>query len=144
RTADAARGDDAERDRVTGRDVLDAAADLLDDTGALVPEHHWPAPLPELAVGKPDVGVADACGGNAHADLVLLRRIELDLFDGDGPPRVTQDDRSHPTRHCSSASKSGVTPRPGPGGGAIVPSAAISSAPGSSQSRRPASSPGGS
>ena len=50
----------------------------------------------------------------------------------------------HPTLHCSSASKSGTTPSPGPAGGAMKPSASISTAAGSSQSRRAAGSPGGS
>ena len=49
-----------------------------------------------------------------------------------------------PTRHRSSASRSGSTPRPGPAGGAIVPSAAISTGAGSSQSRRSAVQAGGS
>ena len=48
------------------------------------------------------------------------------------------------TRCASSASRSGSTPRPGPGGGAIVPSAAISSGRGSSQSRRAGVHAGGS
>ena len=68
---------------------------------------------------------------------------QLDVLDAD-VARLAQDDRPHATRQRSSASRSGVTPSPGPGGGAIVPSAAISTSAGSSQSRRSADQAGGS
>ena len=63
-----------------------------------------------------------------------------------GRPRLAQHRGvdPHPTLHCSSASKSGTTPSPGPAGGAMKPSASISTAAGSSQSRRAAGRPGGS
>ena len=54
------------------------------------------------------------------------------------------DRLAHATRCGSRASRSGSTPRPGPAGGAIVPSAAISTGAGSSQSRRSADHAGGS
>ncbi len=129
---------------IAGHYVVDSHADGFDDAGALVPEHHRPPAPAELPVRQANVGVADTGSCDADEHLAGLRRIELDLFDLDGATRLAEDDGSHPTRHCSSASKSGLTPSPGPGGGAIVPSAAISTGCGSSQSRRSAGSPGGS
>ena len=129
---------------VARRDVIDPVADRLDNPRALVTEDHRPASVAELAVGEPHVGVTHAGCGDADEHLVRLRRIELHVLDRDGALWMTQDDRSHPTRHCSSVSKSGSTPSPGPTGGAIVPSAAISTGCGSSQSRRSAVRPGGS
>ena len=43
-----------------GATCVTAAADLLHDARALVAEHHRPAPVAELAVHQPHVGVADA------------------------------------------------------------------------------------
>ena len=75
---------------------------------------------------------SSASGGRSHG---RTRRAKI----------ARQAGRSaQPTRHVSRASRSGVTPRPGPGGGAIVPSGAISSGAGSSQSRRSGVHAGGS
>ena len=141
--AGAARGDHAEHDAVARRDVDDALADLLDGAGALVPEHHRPAPGAEAAGGEMDVGVADAGRRDAHQHLAGFRRRERHLLDAD-VAGLAQHDGPHAIRQRSRASRSGVTPRPGPGGGAIVPSAAISQTAGSSQSRRSADHAGGS
>ena len=68
------------------------------------------------------------------------------LLDADRRPDFPQDSRSdpHAILHVSRASRSGSTPRPGPEGGAMVPSSAISSTNGSIQSRRSADHAGGS
>ena len=52
---------------------------MLDDPGALVPEHHRRRPLP-LALHLVEVGAADADRGHADDDVVRagLRQIELD------------------------------------------------------------------
>jgi hypothetical protein len=123
--------------------VHDPLADGFHGAGALVPEHHRPASVAETAVGQVHVGVADAGGGDADEHLAGLGRRERDVLDAD-VTGLAQDDRLHATRQRSSASRSGVTPSPGPGGGAIVPSAAISTTAGKSQSRRSADHAGGS
>src|SRR5207244_6543592 len=87
-----------EDDVLAAREPVDPLADLLDDAGALVSEHHRPATLAELAVSKPHVGVADAGRRDAHEHLARLRRIELDLLDAHRPSGLAQHDGSHATR----------------------------------------------
>ena len=147
RPALAAGRDEAERDRIARGDVVDPFADRLDDPRALVTEDDRVAPVPEVAVGEVQVRVADARRGHADEHLARAGRLELELAHLQRRGVGVQYGRAHPhaTRCASSASRSGVTPRPGPGGGAIVPSAAISTtAPPSSQSRRSGPQPGGS
>jgi hypothetical protein len=71
-------------------------ADLLDDPGAFMAEHHRPATAAQRALCKMEIGVADARGRDAHEHLVVSRRIELDLLDVDRPPRLVQNDRPNP------------------------------------------------
>ena len=145
--AHAARRHDAEADVIARCDVRHRRAYCFDHSRALVPHDHRPAPAAELAVRQPHVRVTHARGRDAHEHLVVAGRRELDLFDHERLPRLVEDGGANPhqpTRYCSSTSKSGTTPRPGPSGGPIVPSAAISSVTGSSQSRRSADQAGGS
>ena len=111
-----AGGDEAERDVVAGRDVVDALPHGLDDAGALVPEHHRHAAGAEVAVGEVEVGVAHAGGGDAHEQLAGARRLELDLLDGERRVVGVQDGGAdpHATRCASSASRSGDDAEPGP------------------------------
>src|SRR5262249_13117584 len=121
--ARAARRNEAQRDVVSRRHVRDVRADRLDDTRALVAHDGGPLPGTEVAVRMADVRVAHAGRGDANEDLVGLRRIELDLLDLDGPARMTENRSANahqPIRYCSSESKSGTTPNPGPGGGPMV------------------------
>ena len=88
--------------------------------------------------------MAHARGGDANEHLPGSGRLDRDGLDAkrranpveDRGARFDSRRRAHATRYASRASKSGSTPRPGPGGGAIVPSGAISSGAGRSQSRR--------
>ena len=138
--ARAARRDEAERDAVAGRDAVDAVADRLDHARALVPEHHRPAPGARArrrrGAGRSGRrprrrrGRAPRPRAGGSSDTSSHRQRPAGLVQ-DGGARL-----HHATRCASSASRSGSTPSPGPCGGAIVPSAAISSGAGSSQSRR--------
>src|SRR5439155_2760217 len=124
----AAGGDDAEADGVSRRDVRHAVTDRFDHTRALVAEHHRPAAVAEGSVGQEEVRMADARGRDADENLTRLRRVELDVLHPYRSARLVEDgcaDDRHPIRYCSSASKSGTTPSPGPDGAAIVPSSAI-------------------
>ena len=100
-----------------GADVRHAVADRLDDAGALVTEHDRMAPGAEMAVGEVQVGVADPGGGHAHQQLARARRLQLDLEHLQRRAVRVQDGgaRPHAIRCASSASRSGVTPSPGPG-----------------------------
>ena len=145
--AGAARGDKTERYVVAGRDVDNGLTDRLDDACSFVADDCWPATGPEVAVREPHVGVTHADRGDANEYLTGLRRVQVDVLDLDGLARSPKDGSAnahHPIRYRSSASKSGTTPRPGPGGGPMVPSAAIARVVGSSQSRRSALHAGGS
>ena len=148
RRARPARRNEAERDRVAGHDGVDPGPDRLDDARALVAEDRRPAAVAQVAVGEADVRVADAGGRDAHEHLARPRRVERDGLHAQRRVALVQDggaDLHQATRCASSASRSGRTPRPGPGGGVTVPSAAISSrASPSSQSRRADVQPGGS
>jgi hypothetical protein len=62
-------------------------ADRLDEPGALVPEHHRPSSVAELAVGQPHIRMAHARGGDAHEHLVVLGRVEVDVLHGDRTAR---------------------------------------------------------
>ena len=92
--------------------------------------------------------MAHARRGDAHEHLVRLRLVELDLLDDEracrGSCRTAA--RIRISRPASARARRGRARRrgPGPAGGAIVPSAAISSGAGSSQSRRSADQAGGS
>ena len=83
-----ARRSPREHDLVPHRDRIDRVADVLDDAGAFVPEHHRNRALP-LAPDLVQVGPADACGGDAHDDLVRSRvgKVQLDDLErlADGP-----------------------------------------------------------
>ncbi len=122
--------------------------DGLDHARALVAQDGRPAAVAEVAVGEADVRVAHARGGDADEHLARARRVERERLDAQRGVRLVEDGGAdlHQAMRCSSRrSRSGTTPRPGPGGGAIVPSAAISTVgPPSSQSRRPGVHPGGS
>ena len=86
---------------ISRADVRDAVADRLDHARALVPQHRGPATGPQVAVGEPDVGVADADGRDPDEDLICLGRIELDLLDRDRLTGLAQDcraDAHQPTR----------------------------------------------
>ncbi len=124
-------------------------------TCSTTPAPSWPSTIgcaigAEVAVREVQVGVADPRRCDAHQHLAGAGRVEAQLLD---PHRFAHpvehggadgDLAAHATRHRSRASRSGSTPRPGPSGGAMVPSAAISTGAGSSQSRRSADHAGGS
>ncbi len=136
---------------VAGGDVRDARADRLDDAGALVPEHDRPAAVAQVALGEVQVGVAHARSRHAHEHLVVLGRVQQQPLDAHRQAVALEHGRldldrgaAHATLWRSSASRSGSTPSPGPAGGRIVPSAAIRTGAGSSQSRRSAVHAGGS
>ena len=92
--------------------------------------------------------MAHARRGDADEHLARARRVERERLDAQRRARLVQDGGAdlHQAMRCASRrSRSGTTPRPGPGGGAIVPSAAISTRRRRAASRGgPASSPGGS
>src|SRR4029079_18670151 len=67
---------------VPGLHPRHARADLLDDPGPLVPEHHRQPGL-QVAVGDVHVGVAQSCVGVADQHLAVLRLVELQLLDLD-------------------------------------------------------------
>ena len=102
-------------------------------TASTVPAPSWPSTigcrsLPEVPVRQMHVGVADAGRGDPHQHLAGAGRRQLQLLHRQGRAHLAQhrSHDSHATRHRSSASRSGSTPSPGPGGGAMVPSPAIS------------------
>jgi len=65
--------------------------DALDHAGALVPEHHRPAAVAEVALGQVQVGVADACRRDPHEHLAVAGRVELDRLDRERGPRRVED-----------------------------------------------------
>jgi hypothetical protein len=85
----------AHHDGVARPDPCHAVADLLDDAGALVPEHDRIALLVPRDL-RPDalhaqVGVADPAGDEPHQDLVRPRLVELDVLEGEGASRGVRD-----------------------------------------------------
>ena len=64
--------------------MLDALADGLDDTGALVTEDGGEGTLRVGAGERVGVGVAETGVGDLDADLAGARRLHLDLLDGHG------------------------------------------------------------
>src|SRR5207245_6934152 len=94
--APAAGGDEAKCDAVSRADMRHARADLLDDPGAFVAEHHRPATPAERALCEMEIGVADARRRDPYEHLVVARRIELDLLDAHRPPRLVQHNRLNP------------------------------------------------
>ena len=77
-------------------------------TASTTPAPSWPGtigrrPGPELAVGQPGVGVADAGGGDAHEHLALPRRLELDGLHRQRHPRLVQDRRGDAHQMVDSA-----------------------------------------
>jgi hypothetical protein len=84
-SAGAARGNEAQRDMVSGRDVPDCGADGLDDARTLVTHHGGPlAGAAEVAVRMADVRMAHPDGGDPDEHFIRLRWIELDVLDLDG------------------------------------------------------------
>ena len=109
-----------------GRDRSDARADGLDDAGALVPEHRRPAARRRgrrrrggrPSGTRPPPRRARAPRPRAAGRASASRRAAACALVQDGGPDLHQA-----TRCSSRRSRSGTTPEPGPGGGAIVPSA---------------------
>ena len=122
----AARRHDAEHDAIARRDVRDPLADGLDAPAPSCPSTIGQRPSPRRPSARwrsewqtPRPRCARAPRPPSAGPARPPRR-------GRRPARAPTTARPHATRQRSSASRSGVTPSPGPGGGAIVPSAAIS------------------
>ena len=83
---------------LTDGHVVDAVADLLDDSGRLVTEQHrrWPHPV---AVHHRQVGMAHASGLDAHQQFVGAGRGQLDVGDDDGPGLRERPRRSDLLQH---------------------------------------------
>jgi len=117
RGATAARGAAAaaryerEHDVVPGPHVGDAGADGLDDPRRLVAERHRHRARP-AAVDDREVGVTEAGGGDAHEQLALTRRLELELVEPERSrvdvrpwqPRLVQDGRTRDQARNSASS----------------------------------------
>ena len=78
-TAAAVRHED-ENDVIADGKVLHAGAELHDLTGRLMAEHHGQRAR-AIAVDGRKVGVAEAGGADAHQDLVLARRVQVQRLD---------------------------------------------------------------
>jgi hypothetical protein len=67
-------------DVVTALDTLHSLADLLYHACALMPQHYrLGSPIPVIAVVY--IGMADACGDNAHQHFVVARAFHLKRLD---------------------------------------------------------------
>src|SRR6266545_491800 len=64
-----------EDDMIASDDTDDATTDLLDDAGRLVTEDHRQRPAPR-AVDHRQIGVAQSCGDDPHAELAGTRAAE--------------------------------------------------------------------
>src|SRR5439155_27269572 len=91
----AAVGRPGDDDVVARLDAVDTRADLLDDAGALVAEHHRHAGAGIGAVPRVEAAVADAAGDHLDPHLAPLRVVDLDVLDRQGRPRGMQDRRFH-------------------------------------------------
>ena len=96
--AGAAVGDERADHVVAGLDPGDARADLLDDPGALVAEHHRQPGL-EVAVRDVHVGVAQPGVGVADQHLAVLRAVEVEFLDLDRLAGLV-DDCGLGLHHC--------------------------------------------
>ena len=102
-------------DVIAGRERRDALADLLDDAGALVPEHGRRVAGRIGARGGVEIGVADAAGDEAHEHLAGARLGQLDLAHDERLPELLEDGGSdlHQTRSYDrhSTRRDGSRPR---------------------------------
>ena len=89
-TADTAVRDERADHAVTGRDPGHARPDLLDDSRALVPEHHGRPPS-HIPGDEMEVGVAQARIGVADEDLSGLRPVEVEFLDLEALARFVED-----------------------------------------------------
>ena len=124
-------------------------------TASTTPAPSWPRTIgtrsdPRCPSRQVEVGVADARGGDADAHLPRTGGSRITSSTDIGSPmRRSTAARTRigsfiATRCASRASRSSVTPRPGPSGGRIVPSAAIGIGRGNIRSRRSGPQAGGS
>src|SRR5690606_35814956 len=81
-----AAGQEGQHDVVADLEVINALAELGDDTGAFVATEDRRPVERDVAGVEMVVAVTDAGGGELDGGLSALRRVELDLLDG--PPRV--------------------------------------------------------
>ena len=83
-----------EDDAVAGGDAGHAIADLFDDGGAFVAEHGGLGDY-GVAAHIVEVAAADAGGGDADADLICLRGVEIDLLNAEGLIRFHENGGLH-------------------------------------------------
>ena len=89
-TADATAGSEVQHDALPRRDAGDTGSYGLDDARPLVAEHGRER-KPPLAVGLPDVGVADSCRDDADEDLAGAGLTQGHLFDPMGLAKGVQN-----------------------------------------------------
>ena len=77
-------------DVVSGRDGRDAVADLLDYTGAFMPEHGRRVAGGVGAGRRVQVGMADAAGHEANEDLAGLGLGQIDLLHLERPAELLE------------------------------------------------------
>ena len=87
--AGAAVGDEAAHHVVTGLDLGDAGADLLDDAGALVAADDR-EPRDQVAVDQVQVGMAEPGGDVPDQHLAVLGRVQVEFHDFERLVRVVQ------------------------------------------------------
>ena len=85
----------AEHDAVAGRDVLDAGADRLDRSRALVPEQDRQRMPPAVLLDDVEVRVADAARLDPDGDFARLRLVDDDLLERDRARRAQDDAAIH-------------------------------------------------
>jgi hypothetical protein len=81
-----------EEDVVSGDEVGDARANLLDNASSFVPEDDRERGRMD-ALDDMEIGVADTTRRHANEHLARLRRIELELFDDQRLLELVQDRR---------------------------------------------------
>ena len=74
-----------------GATEVTSGADLLDDAGALVPEHRRRVAGRVGAGGGVEVRVADAAGDEANENLARPRLGEVDLLDDERPAELLEN-----------------------------------------------------
>ena len=79
---------------IAGPEPGDVGADLLDDAGGLVTQHDGHR-LGDSAVDVMQVGMAEAAGGGADADLVRAGIAQGDVADDDGLAHLLEDGGFH-------------------------------------------------